>query len=66
MISKNLYNLALLFHISNGPIFHIYNGPVLKYTSDQTADPPPPHHHPQKRFNPTSSQRLASLLANKK
>ena len=34
MISKHLYNLALLFHISNGPI--------LKYTSDQTANPPPP------------------------
>ena len=34
MISKNLYNLALLFHISNGPI--------LKYTSDQIANPPPP------------------------
>ena len=34
MISKNLYNLALLFHISNGPI--------LKYTSDQTVNPPPP------------------------
>ena len=42
MISKNLYNLALLFHISNGPIFHISNGPILKYTSDQTANPPPP------------------------
>ena len=42
MISKNLYNLALLFQISNGPIFHISNGPILKYTSDQTADSPPP------------------------
>ena len=42
MISQNLYNLALLFHISNGPIFHISNGPILKYTSDQTADSPPP------------------------
>ena len=41
MISQNLYNLALLFHISNGPIFHISNGPILKYTSDQTADSPP-------------------------
>ena len=43
MISQNLYNLALLFHISNGPIFHISNGPILKYTSDQTADSPPPN-----------------------
>ena len=42
MISKNLYNLALLFHISNSPIFHISNGPILKYTSDQTANPPLP------------------------
>ena len=42
MISKNLYNLALLFHVSNGPIFHISNGPILKYTSDQTAVSPPP------------------------
>ena len=63
MISKNLYNLALLFHIFNGPIFHISNGPILKYTSDQTADPKLLY---EKRFNPTSSQRLASLLANKK
>ena len=66
MISKNLYNLALLFHISNGPIFHISNGPILKYTSDQTADPPQPKLLYKKRFNPTSSQRLASLLTNKK
>ena len=34
MISKNLYNLVLLFHISNGPI--------LKYNSDQIANPHPP------------------------
>ena len=59
MISKNLNNLALLFHISNGPI--------LKYTSDQTADsPPPPKLLQKKRFNPPSSQTLASLLADKK
>ena len=56
MISKNLYNLALLFHISNGPIFHIYDGPVLKYTSDQTADPPPP-------LTTTPKKGLTLLLA---
>ena len=66
MISKNLYNLALLFQISNGPIFHISNGPILKYTSDQTADSPPPQTSLEKRFNPPSSQKLASLLADKK